>query len=130
MGDSYKTCELHGKPFPNNMVDTRKVDVSRMYVERKEEIEGKSVTLTLFVGDKTENEGVDVCATCLQEKVLTLLSGNGETPLWKGVSWHKVTMNKKDGSGTYEKNEKIVERVDEIKTRLQAEKKAVTATTK
>jgi hypothetical protein len=127
MGDSYKTCELHGKPFPNNMVDTRKVDIARLYVERKEEIEGKSTTLTLFVGDKTENEGIDVCASCLQEKVLTLLSGNGETPIWKGVSWHQVTMQKKDGSGTYQKNEKTVERVEEIRARVQAEKRTVLA---
>ena len=123
MGDSYKTCELHGKPFPNNMVDTRKVDVSRVYVERKEEIEGQTVTLTLFVGSKSENEGIDVCEQCLQEKLLNLLSDNGESPVWKGVTWHQETMTKKDGSGTYTKNVKSVQTPDEIALKIKSSKK-------
>lgn len=123
MGDSYKTCELHGKPFPNNMVDTRKVEVSRVYVERKEEIEGQNITLTLFVGSKAENEGIDVCEQCLQEKLLNLLSDNGESPVWKGVTWHQETMTKKDGSGTYTKNVKSVQTPDEIALKIKSSKK-------
>lgn len=124
MGERYKTCELHGKPFPQNMVDSDKVEIARLYVERKEEIEGKNVTLTLFVG-KSDNEGVDVCATCLQEKILNLLSDSGENVSFKGVQWHKETMTKKDGSGTYEKNVKRVTTVDELKAQIIAENKRV-----
>lgn len=124
MGDSYKTCELHEKPFPNNMIDTRKVDVVRVYVEKKEEIEGQLVTLNLFVGSKSDNEGLDVCEPCLQEKVVNLLSGNGESPVWKGVQWHQEQMTKKDGSGTYTKNIKEVHTVDEIATQIKEKKRA------
>lgn len=124
MGDNFKTCELHGKPFPNNMIDTRKTKVSRVYVETKEEIEGKSVTLSLFLGN-AENEGFDACAGCLQEKITTLLSANGDSPQWKGITWHQETMTKKDGSGTYQKNVKTVKTSDEIAHELKEAKKRV-----
>lgn len=122
MGDNFKTCELHGKPFPNNMIDTRKTEVSRVYVERKEDIEGKTVTLSLFLGN-SENEGFDACATCLQEKLLTVLSGNGDSPTWKGIQWHQETMTRKDGSGTYQKNVKTVKDIDEIALEIKESKK-------
>lgn len=122
MGDNFRTCELHGKPFPNNMIDTRKTDVSRVYVERKEDIEGKTVTLSLFLGN-SENEGFDACANDLQEKILNLLSGNGENPVWKVITWNRETMTKKDGSGTYEKNVKTVKSVEEIRQEIKDSKK-------
>lgn len=106
------------------MIDTRKTKVSRVYVETKEEIEGKSVTLSLFVGN-AENEGFDACAGCLQEKITTLLSANGDSPQWKGITWHQETMTKKDGSGTYQKNVKTVKTTDEIAHELKEAKKRV-----
>lgn len=127
MGDHYKTCELHGKPFPNNLIDTTKTEMSRMYVERKEEIEGETVTLNLFVGAKSENEGIDICASDLQEKLLNLL---GESAVWKVVKWNPVTKTKKDGT-TYERNEKTVYTVPEYTQKLiEEKKKTVVATTK
>lgn len=124
MGEKYKTCELHRKPFPNNLVDSTKTELLRLYVERKQEIEGKNQTLTMFVGDRNENEGIDVCIACLQELVLNNME---EKPLFKGIVWNKVTMTKKDGSGTYDKNEKTILTIDEIKHKIQEEKKAIPA---
>jgi len=129
MGDNFKTCELHGKPFPHNLIDTNKNEMARLYVERKTPIEGKSVTLTLFVGDKTENEGIDVCGQCLQEKILSLVSDNGIAPVFKGVTWQEQELMKKDGSGTYKKNTKVIARPEEIAERIKAEKKNAPAPT-
>ena len=123
MGERYKTCELHGKPFPHNMVDSEKVDIMRVYVEKKEQIEGDNVTLTLFVG-KSDNEGIDVCAMCLQDRLLTVLADSGENTSWKGIQWDKQTMQKKDGSGSYEKNVKTVRTPEELKAIISAKKKA------
>lgn len=123
MGDQYKSCELHGKPFPQNMIDTEKTDIARLYVERKEEIEGETVNLSLFVSAKSENEGFDICSPHLQERVLDLLVGEGITPLWRIVKWNPVTKTKKDGS-TYERNEKTVYSVEEYREVLKAQKKA------
>lgn len=120
MGDHYRTCELHEKPFPNNLIDTTKTDMSKVYVERKEEIEGETVTLSLFIGAKNENDGIDVCASDLQEKILNLL---GESPVWKIVKWNRVTKTKKDG-GTYESNEKTIYSIEEYTEKIIADKKA------
>lgn len=123
MGERYKSCEIHGKPFPNNMVDSEKIEMVRLYVEKKEEIEGKNVTLTLFIGNKSENEGADACVMCLQEKILNLFADTGETPYWKNVSWHQETMQKKDGSGTYNRNVKTVKTSDEVALEIKEEKR-------
>lgn len=123
MGDSYKTCELHGKAFPQNLIDTDKVDVAKLIVKRQEEIEGENVTLSLMVSSKSETEGIDVCAQCLQDKVISLLES---TPVWKNVSWAPVTMQKKDGSGTYTKNVKTVRNAEEMVAVIKEKKKATT----
>lgn len=102
------------------MIDTTKTKMARLYVEQKEEIEGKTLTTTLFIGN-SENEGVDTCAMCLQEKILSLL--DGEKPYWKTVSWVKETVARKDGSGTYEKNNKVVRTIEEMREVIKAEKK-------
>lgn len=124
MGERYKSCEIHGKPFPQNMIDSDKVEMVRIFVEKKEQIEGETVTLQLFVGNKSENQGADVCAMCLNEKILSLLSDTGESPYWKQEHWHKETMTKKDGSGTYEKNVKTVRTPDEIALEIKEKKKS------
>lgn len=125
MGDFYKTCDIHGKPFPHNQIDTRKTKMAKIYVEQKQEIEGKEMNLTLFVDKNAENEGIDVCANCLQEKIHNLLTATDNAPAWKGVTWHQETMAKKDGSGTYNKNVKTVSSVDEIAQQIKAEKQKV-----
>ena len=122
MGDNFKTCDLHGKAFPHNMIDTRKTKMSKLYVENREDIEGKDINVAMFLGS-AENEGIDVCAGCLQEKVLTLLSANGDAPTFKAIQWEKETVQRKDGSGTYDRNNKIVRTVEEIRERIKAEKK-------
>lgn len=126
MGDNYKTCELHGKPFPQNLIDTTKTDMSRVFIERKEEIEGETVTLTLFVGAKSENEGIDVCASDLQDKLLSLL---GESAVWRIVKWNPVTKQKKDGT-TYERNEKTIYTIEEYRQKLIEAKRTVAPTQK
>lgn len=95
--------------------------MNRMYVERKDEIEGETVTLSLFVGSKAENEGIDVCATDIQEKLLNILD---EKPVWKVIKWNQETMNKKDGSGTYQKNVKTTYSPEEYAEIVKARKKA------
>lgn len=118
MGERYRSCEIHGKPFPQNMIDSEKVEMVKVYVEKKEQIEGQTVTLNLFVGNKSENEGAEACAQCLQDKFIQWLIDTGESPYWKVVQWHKETMTKKDGSGTYEKNIKTIKTTDQIQTEL------------
>lgn len=103
------------------MIDTNKTEIVRLFVDKKQDIEGKTITLSLFA-DNAENEGVDVCANCLQEKILTVLGASGINPAWKGVQWHQETMTKKDGSGTYSKNVKTVKSVDEITLQIKTEK--------
>lgn len=122
MGERYKTCEMHGKPFPHNQVDTEKTEMAKVYIERKEKIEGDNVTLTLFIG-KSDNEGIDVCAQCLQDKIMTPLADSDEHPTFKQVTWHKETMTKKDGSGTYEKNVKTVRTPEEVKAVIISDRK-------
>ena len=119
-----KACDLHEKIFPANMVDTRKTEIVKVYVERKEDIEDKDITMTLFNDPKADSEGLDVCASCLQEKILDVLQAGDNIPAWKNVSWHKETMTKKDGSGTYEKNVKTVRTSEEVKQELIAQKRA------
>lgn len=130
MGEFYKTCDIHGKPFPNNQVDTRKTKMVKVYIEKKEEIEGKDVNLTLFVDKQADNEGIDVCASCMQEKIMNLLTATDNVPAYKAVTWEKVTMNKKDGSGTYEKNNKVVMTQEEIAEKIKTEKQAQAPTIK
>lgn len=124
MGDFYKTCDIHGKPFPQNQVDTRKTKMYKIYGEKKEPIEGQDVKVVLFIDKNAENEGVDVCANCMQEKMINLLSATDNAPVWKGVTWNQVTKTKKDGSGTYTKNEATIESMEEIAERIKAEKNA------
>lgn len=119
---------MHGKPFPNNLIDTDKTEMAKIYVERQEEIEGQKVTLALFVSAKSENAGIDLCASDLQEKILNLLSDNGITPVWKVEKWNQETMQKKDGSGSYTKNVKSLYSPDEYRQKLIEEKKKVAPT--
>lgn len=96
----------------------------KVYIEKKEEIEGKDVNLTLFVDKQAENEGIDVCAGCYQEKIHNLVTATDNAPAFKGVSWSKETMTKKDGTGTYDKNVKTVMSQEEIAEKIKAEKNA------
>lgn len=122
MGDFYKTCDIHGKPFPNNQIDTRKTKMYKLYGEQKTEIEGKTVKMSLFVDKNAENEGIDVCAMCMQEKVINLLTATDNTPAYKIVQWNPVTKTKKDGT-TYERNEMTVLTQEEMAEQIKAEKK-------
>jgi FKBP-type peptidyl-prolyl cis-trans isomerase (trigger factor) len=121
MADHYKTCDIHEKAFPNNQIDTRKTKMVKLYVEEMQEIAGKQVKMNLFVDKQASEEGIDVCAQCLQEKVLALLTATDNTPAWKAVKWLTETAYKKDGT-PYERNIKHVFTAEEIEEQIKAEK--------
>lgn len=120
MGD-FKTCDIHDKEFPANMIDLSKSTMVKLYAEKEETIDGKKVNLSLFIGQNA-NEGADSCHKCAMDSLIRRLEGLGIPFAWKVVSWHNETVAKRDGSGTYQKLIKTVETVDEYRTRLQAEK--------
>ena len=123
MGDFYKTCDIHGKPFPNNQVDTRKTKLMKLKVQKTEEIESESVRLNLFVDKNADKDGVDVCSNCLQTKILDLMTATDNVPAWLVVEWNEVEKQKKDGSGTYKRNEMTKKDVDEITEEIRERKK-------
>lgn len=121
MGDFYRTCDIHGKPFPHNQIDTRKTKMSKLLVKQTQEIAGKDVVMNLFVDKNAEDEGLDVCAQCLQEKVLHLATATDNTPAWKAVKWIEETYAKKDGT-PYQKNVKHVFTSEEMEEQIKADK--------
>lgn len=124
MGDFYRTCDIHGKPFPHNQIDTRKTKMCKIYVEQRQDIEGKDVNMNLFVDKSADNEGLDVCANCLQEKVLHLLTATDNAPAWKVVKWIEEEATKKNGE-KYMKNTKHVFTSEEMAEQIKAEKAKV-----
>lgn len=113
-----KACDVHDKEHPHNLIDTDKTEVVRIYVERKQTVAGKPVTTNLFAGN-SQNEGVDVCLKCFNEWFLRRMEPVTR-PSWKVIEWTQTTKTKKDGSGTYQSNEKRVYSLDEIKSRVEA----------
>lgn len=124
MGERYKTCDLHRKVFPNNQVDTYKTKMYKLSVEDKAEIEGESVKLNLFADAKAENKGLDVCESCLTELILDATKTTGNTPAWLSIEWEKKTYQKKDGSGSYTRNEPKIMSIDEVTAEIRASKQA------
>lgn len=102
-------------------MDTRKTKMYKLYGEKREEIEGQSTKLEIFVDKQAENEGIDVCASCFQEKIVNLLTATDNTPAWKGITWNEVRKVRKDGT-PYTRNEKTVATIEEITERIKAEK--------
>ena len=121
MGDNYKTCDMHRKAFPANMIDTDEHEMTKLYLERQQTIEGKKVKLALFVG-KSEGEGADSCIACITDLVIEAIKATGKSVSWKNVTWVSETLTKKDGSGTYQRNSPVVKTVEEITADIQAEK--------
>ena len=125
MGNQYRTCELHEKEFPNNLIDTSKTGMCKLYIEQPQTIEGEQKTLTLFVGD-SQDEGIDVCMPCMTKKVMGILTGMGIKTSWKIATWEKVIMQKKDGT-PYERNTKIVKTVEEVTEEIRKRKSQTVA---
>lgn len=125
MGNNLVTCDIHGKAFPENAIDSTKTRMYKLYAEQTQVIEGQKVTLSLFVGSN-ENEGADSCHACMMEKFLRTLEALGIEVSWKQVKWEEREIQKKDGSGTYKRNFKVVRTAEEIKQDILEAKKAQT----
>lgn len=121
MGDNYKTCDLHQKQFPANMIDTDEHEMTKVYVERTQVIEGKKVKLALFVG-KSDAQGADGCLACMTDALIERIKATGKSVSWKNETWVSEEVTKKDGSGTYKKNTPVVKTIEEITAEIQAEK--------
>lgn len=104
-----KTCDMHEKAFPNNMVDLDHTEMVTVYVERKlkdPKDPKKKITATMFVGS-AESEGAEVCLKDFVDVIANRITPVGGRISWKQVIWTKVKKQKKDGT-EYEANEKSI----------------------
>lgn len=108
-----RTCDAHSKGFPNNVIDTNKIEMVKLYVERqfRDPTDAKKkVTGTMFVGD-AQDEGAEVCLACFNEFVASRIAPVGGQISFKQVIWASETVQKKDGSGTYQRNTKTIKEI-------------------
>lgn len=104
-----KTCDIHDKEFPANLIDTDKHQMYRLFIEKTEQDPKdakKKLTTTVFVGS-ANSEGVDVCHACMMNAILPRIQAMGRVT-WKSVKWEKTT----DAEGK-EKLQKVVREVGE-----------------
>lgn len=121
MGD-FKSCSLHGKQFPHNLIDLDTHEVAQLFIEQTQTIEGQKKKLSLFIG-RSDNEGMDMCMACMKEKILAILESMGIPFSWKVITYSNEEVQKRDGSGTYKKLVKTIKTPDEIALEIKEAKK-------